>query len=473
MTSIEGLYARVPAWAQTILLNAYAAGIHRHRYGASYRRKIEALRDREQWTTDRMRAFQDERVRAIVRLAYDRTSHYREVMDSAGLVPDDITGVSDLPKLPVLTKTFVRDSGARLRTRDRPARGWLKGHTSGTTGSPLDVWYDRELCVLNNAVDWRQKSWGGMVHTDWVGLLLGRVVVPTDHKRPPFWRRNRVLRQVWYSSFHLTGDNLDLYVRHMRQSGLRFLEGYPSTMFILARHVLSSGSTLPMKAVFTSSETLHAVQKETIEEAFECPVFDFYGAAERVVFATECEHHGGKHLADSYGFAEIVDEAGDPVPDGQPGRLIGTSLQNVAMPMLRYDTGDIASLSTEPCACGRSLRRMSDVSTKAEDLVVTPNGRIVSPSVLTHPFKPFHQIEKSQILQPDLSTLIVKIVPGDEFTEEHERLLQDGLRSRLGPGMTIRIQHVDDIPREASGKYRWVISSVAHDFAVPWEEEVT
>lgn len=469
MISAEHLYRKAPVWLQTALFNAYAWRVERHRYGAPFREALAELLERERWSPERLREWQDERLRHVVRIAYDRTVWYRTQMDERGLGPDDVRGVADLPKLPFLSKEVVRERGSELMTRSRPARHWLHGHTSGTTGSPLGLWYDRDLCVLNNAVDVRQKIWGGMRDGDWVGLFLGRVVVAPEQLRPPFWRRNHVQRQVWFSAFHLSDENLPSYLTEIRQRDLRFLDGYPSTLFIVAQHLLRRGERLPMTAVFTSSETLHRLQREAIEEAFECRLFDYFGLAERVLFASECEAHAGKHLVEDFGFTEVVDERGEPVPDGRPGVLVGTSLHNVAMPMLRYRTSDVSAVVRGQCACGRPFRRIEDVATKAEDIVVTPDGRMISPSILTHPFKPFDQILKSQILQERADALCVKLVPSDRFSDADREKLVAGLRERLGDEVEIEVQIVDDIPCEASGKFRWVISRVPHDNLVGWE----
>jgi phenylacetate-CoA ligase len=294
-------------------------------------------------------------------------------------------------------------------------------------------------------------------------------VVNPKRSAPPFWHSNRVQRQVWFSSFHMSDDNLALYVAEIRRRRLRFLEGYPSTLFILAKHVVQSGQQLPMQAVFSSSETLHDVQRETIERAFDCRLFDFFGHAERAIFAAECEAHAGKHLAEEYGFTEVVDEEGNAVPDGQLGYLVGTSLLNHALPLLRYRTSDISALTREPCTCGRTLLRIQNIATKAEDIVVTPDGRMISPSILTHPFKPFDQISKSQVIQEKPDHIVVKIVPTSTFTQEQEQLLTAGLQQRLGPKVRVEVQLVSDIPREPSGKYRWVISKVAHSHRFSWE----
>jgi phenylacetate-CoA ligase len=262
---------------------------------------------------------------------------------------------------------------------------------------------------------------------------------------------------------------LPLYIAEIRRRGIRFLDGYPSTIYILANFLQRHGETLPLQAVFTSSETLHMVQREAFQTAFNCPVYDFYGHAERVIFAGECDQHGGKHLFDEYGVAEILADDGSPVADGMPGMLTGTTLWNRGMPLIRYRTGDLSARSPVPCACGRGLARLADIATKAEDIVVTLDGRYVSPSVLTHPFKPFDQLLKSQIIQDAPDHVLVKLVPSSAFGDEQRAELTAGLQMRLGDGMRIDTMIVDDIPAEKSGKFRWVISKVSHGCQVDWE----
>ena len=469
MAQGEALYRKAPVWAQQLLLNGYALGREFHRLGRPVQAAFERLTRRERWGRKEIRAFQSERIREIVRVAYEKSPYYREVMDAAGVKPTDIRGVYDLPKMPLLTRAVVRERSNDLWTSRNPERGWLHGHTSGTTGSPLSVWYDRQTCVENNAQDLRQKAWGGMKDGDWIGMFLGRVIVPPEQAKTPYWRVNLVQREVWFSSFHMSDATLGSYVAEIRRRKLEFLEGYPSTLFILATHLRRVGQSLPMKAVFTSSETLHPVQREVIESAFDCKLFDFYGMAERTIFAAECEAHSGRHLAEDFGYTEVVDDAGNPVPPGGWGYLVGTSLHNVAMPMIRYRTNDVSRVLETPCSCGRSFRVLDPITTKAEDVIVTPDGRLISPSILTHPFKPFDKLVKSQIIQLAPDRMLVKLVTGEGFTESQKAELLAGLRARLGPDMVIEVVEVDDIPPERSGKYRWVISQVATPYSPPWE----
>ena len=467
MSFADRIYQGAPRWVQSLLFNGYAVQLQFTRFGPDFRALRAAWEESQWWDAARLRAQQDDRVRSIVQFAGAHVPFYARLWSEYGVVVTQVQGVSDLPLLPTITKTDIRGAGERMLSV--PAGRLAHGHTSGTTGSPLSLWYDRDMVVANNVADWRQKRWGGLELGGWCAMFLGRVVVPVDEQHPPFWRSNHVQKQLWCSSFHLSEENLPLYVAEIRQRGIRFLEGYPSTMYILASFLLRRGQQLPMGAVFTSSETLHAVQREAFEAAFGCPVFDFYGHAERVIFAGECERHGGKHLYEEYGVTEILDDDGRPVPDDRPGMLTGTTLWNRGMPIIRYRTGDVSVRSGAECACGRGLRRLADVATKAEDIIVTPDGRFVSPSVLTHPFKPFDQLLKSQIIQDAPDHVLVKLVPSAAFTESHRQQLVAGLRLRLGQAMRIETMIVDEIPAERSGKFRWVICKLPHACQVDWE----
>lgn len=461
MSAGEQLYRAAPVWLQTVMLNAYAVRIQRERYGAAFDALQREWDRSERWSPEQLREWQDRRVREIVRTAYATVPFYRERYEQAGVHPDYIRGVDDLVKLPVVTKEDIRAAGEDMQNVS--LRGKLvHGHTSGTTGSPLSLWYDKGTCTTNAVADWRQKRWAGMTTSDWCGVFLGRVVVPPTQRGAPYWRANHVHKQLWFSSFHMTDETLDAYVSELKRRRIQFIEGYPSTMYILARHLVRRGETLQLRGVFTSSETLHEAQRETMQAAFSCPVHDFYGMAERVIFAGECEMHDGKHLFDEYGVTEVLDDAGNRVPDGERGWLVGTSLWNVGMPLIRYRTSDISAKLGGQCACGRTLGRISGVTTKAEDIVLTPDGRFISPSILTHPFKPFDQLLKSQVIQESIDQLRVKLVPSTEFTDEHQQQLVAGLRERLGDGMRIDVEIVPDLPPEKSGKFRWVISRVQH-----------
>jgi phenylacetate-CoA ligase len=231
-------------------------------------------------------------------------------------------------------------------------------------------------------------------------------------------------------------------------------------LYVLAKYLQSRNETFPLRAAVTSSETLYDFQRQVIQERFECKVFDYFALAERAVFSGECDHHEGHHVAMEYGLAEITDDNGQPLPAGEPGRLVGTTLHNRAMPLLRYVTNDRSAWRASRCSCGRELELMDDVTTKAEDVLTLPDGRLISPSVLTHPFKPLDCIEGSQIIQTAPEAVTVRLIPGPRYTETMTRHLVSELQARLGDSVRIDVQFVDALETSANGKFKWVISRV-------------
>ncbi len=463
----EKLYSMMPILFQELMLNGYAGKIHLERFGKKFEELLGDWRETEWFSYSDLVELQNVRMRVLIGHAYETVPYYHQMMKERKLSPEDFKTVSDLPKLPTLSREDIRANFERLISCKYKKWQLVKGHTSGTTGSPLQFYWDKNTCLINNIADWRQKNWAGLKYGDKYAVLLGRTVVPINHKKPPFWRMNYLHNQLWLSSFHMTEQNLEYYIKKLEDFRPTVLEGYPSTLFILARYLESRNQTFPVRSVLTSSETLHDIQKETIEKMFCCRVFDFYGLAERTIFATECEKHEGHHINMEYGVVEVLNDRGEPVGKGEMGRLVGTSLHNFGMPFIRYVTSDISAILSRNCSCGRALPLMADVTTKAEDIVVTRDGRFISPSILTHPFKPLHNIKMSQIIQEDMDHLIIKIVPGFGYTDEDTEHLISALKQRLGPSMNIEIQFVESIPRTSAGKLRWVISKVPLEFNSP------
>lgn len=460
----ETIYARSPVFLQNLYVSWYGHRIHRQRFNSDYERWMDFFERSQWWGPDELGAHQDWELAALVAHCYERVPFYRRVMDERRLRPADVATRGNLHKLPIVTKDMIRSDPAAFLARGVQAGSLKESPTSGTTGASFTVLWDRETDVLWNAVLWRHRAWSGFRLGMRYASLLGRVIVPLEQSRPPFWRWNRPWNQVLFSSFHLKAGNIGAYVDAMRLFGIEALECYPSTGYILARFLEDRGERLALRHVVTSSETLLPIQRELMEKVFGTQVLDYYGMSEAVLFAGECGRGSGYHLHAEIGIAEIVDERGEPVPTGRHGRVLGTGLVNRAMPLLRYEIGDVSAIRPEACPCGRGLPRLDSVTTKAEDIVVAPDGRLISSSTLTHPFKPLDRVERSQIVQESLDRLLIRIVPRPGYGEEDTRHLLHEMQRRVGQEMQIRVELVEDIPIGTSGKYRWVISKLPLEF---------
>jgi phenylacetate-CoA ligase len=461
---LETIYARSPVFLQNAYISLYGRRIRRQRFNRDYDRWVELFERSERWGPGELGDYQDRALASLVAHCYERVPFYRRAMDERRLRPADVATRRDLHKLPIVTKDLIRRDASAFLARGVRAGSLKESPTSGTTGASFTVLWDRETDVLWNAVLWRHRAWSGFRFGTRYASLLGRVVVPLQQTGSPFWRWNRPWNQVLFSSFHLKAANIGAYVDAMRAFGIEALECYPSTGYILARFLEERGERLPLRHLVTSSETLLPIQRELMEKVFGSKVLDYYGMSEAVLFAGECGRSNGYHLHAEMGIAEIVDEGGEPLPVGRHGRLLGTGLVNRAMPLLRYEMGDVSALRPEGCPCGRRLPRLDPVTTKAEDIVVAPDGRLISSSTLTHPFKPLDRVEKSQIVQEALDRLLIRIVPRPGYGEEDTRHLLREMQRRVGQGMQIRVELVEEIPIGASGKYRWVISNLPLGF---------
>jgi phenylacetate-CoA ligase len=460
---VTALYRAAPVWTQNLMLSGFATLLERERYSGRFSEFRDLLARTEWMAASDLGAYQDERLREIVTHAYDTVPFYRRRFDEHKLKPADIRGRADLPKLPLLTRDDIRTNFDALRSTAFSPKEMRTGHTSGTTGTPLTVGYDRDTVWMTYAVFDRHYRWAGLRmgrDGDRIAVARGNVIVPLTQKKPPFWRYNRRQRQLLLSSFHLSTTNLPAYFEALTEFQPAVLDGYPSTLYILAKYLLGRGRRFPLRAAVTSSETLYDFQRAAIEQAFECRVFDYFALAERSVFSNECDRHEGHHIAMEYGLAEVVDAHGQPVSRGSSGRLVGTPLHNRAMPLLRYVTNDMTAFVDRTCSCGRHLELMDDVATKAEDVLTLKDGRLISPSVLTHPFKPLGSIEGSQIVQKAPDHVIIRIVAGPDYDPALSDHLVREFKSRLGDDVRIDVVVVKELEHSRNGKFKWVISEV-------------
>jgi len=460
---LSRFYSFCPVVLQDLLLTGYSFVLDQQRYRGDFAAYRDLL-DQSQWNSeDQLEACQEDALQRLIAHAYNTVPYYRNVFNSLKLVPADIKTIHDLQKLPLLTKKDVKRHFNDLVSSSYKLKELKPGHTSGTTGSPLEILYDSHTIFMTYAALDRQYRWADVSlkrFGDRIAVLRGNVIVPLTQSKPPFWRHNYLHNQLLFSSFHLSPSNLPHFLEKLESFAPVVLDGYPSTLYIMAKYLQSIERTFPLKAVISSSETLYDFQRAVIEERFECKMFDYYALAERVVFATECDRHDGHHVCSEYGITEIIEDDGMPVSSGKLGRLVGTGLHNYGMPLIRYVTDDMTAMKPYQCACGRSLPLMEDVATKAEDIITLKDGRLISSSTLTHPFKPMTSIEGSQIIQEDYDHIKIKLIPNQTYAESDSRHLIHEFQERLGADVKIDIEFINELPRTKSGKFKWVISYV-------------
>lgn len=367
-------------------------------------------------------------------------------------VSDD--SVRFLRTLPIIDKhTLLRERERYYPGGGRPRWWYAIGKTSGTTGTPLDVFRTYDSTLWEQACCRQHWGWAGWRPGERQVVLRGDLVVPVDRARPPYWFEDRHGGQLIVSTRHVSKHNIGAIVDAINAYAAPQLRAYPSAAYNLAVLARDAGLPLHFRAVITSSEILLPMQRQVIESVFGTRVFDHYGMAERVAFGMECEH-GRLHVNPDYSFVEIVDEHGEPT-EGE-GFVVGTTLRNAAMPLIRYKLTDRARWGQAPCACGRTYPYFESVGGKYEDQLFDRDGEVVSPSVVTFAFKGVSNIAKAQVAQTAADRWTVRIVPLPGFGNAHESLLLSNFKTLVSQRVDAQIELMDDIPLQASGKYKWV-----------------
>jgi phenylacetate-CoA ligase len=458
---MEKVYFSSPVFLQHLAVSAYGHRLRRRRYGANASIYVSELKRTQVLSREQMQELQRNRLRRMVEHAFASVSFYQEWSRESGLEASDIRTVEDIKLLPIVTKDMVRDDPVRFCSTEYMRRREVFGlSTSGTTGKPLTIYCDPDSRTHHYAFFTRLRSWFGIGPQDFRATFFGRIIAKPEQGKPPFWRYDVSQRNVLFSSYHLSRQNLPHYYRKLRELRPTEILGYPSSLARLAAYVQAEGlPPLQPKATIVTAETITEWQRAVIEEGFGSRVVNQYGCTEMVVFAAECEV-GRLHINPEHGILEVLDENDQDVKDSVSGRLVCTGLVNRTMPLLRYDLGDVAKCDWHlTCECGRPFPVLQDIEGRCDDVLLTPDGRPLGR--MDPVFKGLRGIRETQIEQTDRHKLVFHMVLDESFTGSSRAELMREIRKRVGPSMEIEIRRVGEIPREPNGKFRSVVSRLA------------
>jgi phenylacetate-CoA ligase len=454
---LDRIYSLLPVPLQNLAFSLWGLEVKRLRYGPYFTRALRFLKSSEWWPRTQMQAYQDTKLREVIADAYENVPYYRHIFRSHGIKPQHVQRQEDLKNLPILSKGEVRARSRDLMNRRLREGGLHVNRTSGTTGSPLEVYVTREAMQFQWAVAWRHRARFGLHLGDRYLMFGARLPAPNPRARPPFWRYNHAANQVYLSTYHLTRKSMPVLIKWLNEEFFDFFAGYPSAMYVLATFLLEHGYRLMNrpKVVVTGADSLLPCFESAIRQAFGVPVTEYYGLAECIGSFSKCEE-GIFHLDFELGIAELLPVPG--VSDRAIRRLVLTGLANPAMPLIRYDTGDYVRLSNTSCRCGRQSPCVKCIDGRVEDFIRTPDGRMAIGMNQVFEWAP--GIWEAQIRQNSLDTLDVLVVPNGRFCDSDLEILEGELRKRLGFSIHINFRAVESIPRTDNGKLRAVISNL-------------
>jgi phenylacetate-CoA ligase len=415
-------------------------------------RRIQTLLAHERVPHEQLDAVTDQLLMDTLRAAVRRIPRYRDIP-----IDFDTDGARQaLAKFPIIDRRDLVERPSDHYPKGQAPRPWtIVGRTSGTSGTPLQIFRSLPSVLWENAAVERHFRWSGYRPGLRRASLRGDLVVPIDRNAPPYWFLNRYNNQLILSSRHLREGCVDDIIGMLSRFEPFMLEAYPSTAYELALRLEQRGASLRIPYVFTGSEPLYPHQRELIETRLTTHVMDHYGMAERIAYVTECEQ-GSLHVNTDYSYVEIVDEDGNPT-SGE-GYVVGTTFNNAVMPLVRYRMSDRTRWRREACSCGRTYPLIEPVTGKYEDTLFGSRGQPISPSVVTFAFKSLRGIKYSQVAQTDAGTWEIRVVPEMTFNESERNRLIENVRHLVDPGIHVVVREVAEIARTSAHKYRWIVN---------------
>ncbi len=370
----------------------------------------------------------------------------------AKVKPSDIKSLEDLPKIPILTKSEVRNNSNSLISKGVIKELCKKEETSGTTGISLSIIAEKRVSYIMAANKLRHYvENGGKLFRDRYVVLLPSFRPLRGTYLGVLLRKLGILRRVDLNTRYPIEGIIDRLVDFKPE----VIDSYPSFLLLLARELEKKGNAIQPRLVFVSGELLDARSRKLINSSFETEMFDTYGCTEAGFIAWECSEHAGYHTNVDLVVAEFVKD-GEQVAAGESGEIILTPLWNFAMPLIRYKVGDIGTPSGESCPCGRGLPLMKVLEGRFEDLIILPTGRIISPLVISCYFEGIEGITEYRVIQEKTDDFIVQIALKEGYGDDTLLQIRDRFMKGLGEDITINFEVVDTIPRD--GKLRRIVS---------------
>ena len=407
---------------------------------------------RNQWKTPgQLIAMQERALRKLIGHAYARVPYYRTLFDSAGIRPDSISSLDDLKSVPILTKDAVLAnypdgilmSGVNL-TRCSPRM------TSGSSGKKLEVVLDHNVAALYRLMQFRQlidigyKPWDTMAYVRYsppvTSIALQKINLFTRCFIPLEWEPERQITEI---------------LKRKPQ----IINAYPSVLYLLAKTLgRDRGGSLKLKFLMSNSELLTQYARAYIEDIFQCKVYDDYSCLEFSAVAFECRMQN-LHVAADNVILEVLDEKGKRLPAGEPGRIVVTSLNNYSMPYIRYEIGDVGTLSGEECPCGRHFPVLKAILGRCDDFLVMPSGELMDPQTIVFQIETIPEVKEFRVTQEENKDLVISIVPQRAVNFQQIRdEISSKIKKVVNGSIHVDIIETPTLDRGATGKHRSIMS---------------
>lgn len=404
--------------------------------------------------------FQLQQLKNLLLFCQEHVPYYQKQWQQLNFDPNTITSIDELSQLPVLTKDDIKRHYQDLVPNCK-AETNIKKSTGGSTGQPFHFELDLQSYETRQAIMWRGYGWlgAGLGAKTWFlwGIDLGE---PTFLSQLKMGLYHRFHNRKVANSFAMNSNNMTSYIKSLNSYKPEAVVGFVAPLFSLAKYINKHNVKINSpKVLLTGAESLLEFQREELETAFGCKVYNTYGCREFMLIGAECEQQKGLHVNIDQLVVETLNENRQPIKGGR-GDIAITDLFNYGMPLIRYINGDQASLSESQCQCGNPLPLIDKIHGRKLDIIKTLEGGELPGEFFPHLIKDFKGIERFQVRQKSFTTVDIFYIANELFTGDELSAIESEIHRNTNHSLTVKFHCVDDIELTAAGKHRVTISEI-------------
>jgi len=431
----------------------------RRRNTYNYLKKMSAI---PYYPIEELEEMRIEKLRKIVKYAYEHVPFYKRLFDEKGIDLDEINGIEDLRNAGVcIDKETVIEAGDDILSDEFKKEDLANSGTSGSIGQPVVFYMTMDNCTIRTAVKYRAEQWIGKPVGVPTTIIWGHATDMNFIRWIKYLTYWRFQNYQFISAFKINDNDLIKNIKAIKRNGSRFLECYVTVAYEMAKVIMNYNIAPPkLEGIIVGAEKLYNFQKETIEKAFKCPVYNRYGCTEFSNVASDCLEREGMHINMDRVWVEVIDKDGNSVVD-EVGDLVITDLDNLAMPLIRYRIGDRGIISSEKCRCGINFPLLKDVVGRTSQILITPKGEEIHDVYFIWHISRTPGIKRFKIVQRQTDLLEFFLIQSESGSkEETVKFIESKLHKLLEDGIRFKYNFVDSIPLTESGKMLYFISEV-------------
>ena len=427
-------------------------------YNIYHKNVIEAeenISKLEYLTKSEIESYQLTKLNLLLEYAYANVPYYKDILNNIGIGNKGVKNLEELKMLPIIKKDDLRNNYSLFIPENEV--NYTIGSTSGSTGEPLIYRKSNNSKVIEMALVLQFEKNMGIEIGDSKLLIWGGIEM-NPYKKTKRYIKNYIYNYDYYINYNINNGNISKLVDKLYKKHYAYYRSYPSTMALVANEITNRKEEFHNRpnAISVSVETLMKSDRDIIEKVFGKTLYDQYGCGEVNSVAFECSEHQGLHHAFEHSIIEVLDDNNN---DSKSGRLIITNLDNYAMPLIRYENGDIITLAEQKCPCGRESILISEIQGRIFDKIVGINGKIVHGGFFDDLIlKSSARINKWQIVQSDIDCLRLYYISSNDISMDSKNYIENHIKKQLGLNTKVIFEKKDYLMPEVNGKYKFVKS---------------